>query len=194
MIKGPCHSMYKAPLPSPNVSHPPTKFCGYRHCGSRDIMALVCHMILEDHLINALKSAIAIFSKAHGMSYSHIQNFTKTFARVSSNSSLILVTLPAYKMMKHTQEKLFQVHPKTATGSKKREKKAIAKLFALHANAKISFRNKQYSPYYVKVPRKLISWPSRKNKMPNYTIYLLVPALIETATESLSRLVMYLFI
>ena len=68
-------------------------------------MALVCHVILEDHLIKALKSAIAIFSKAHGMSYSHIQNFTKTFARVSSNSSLILVTPPAYQMVKYTQKK-----------------------------------------------------------------------------------------
>ena len=95
-------------------------------------------------------------------------------------------------MMKYTQKKLLWVHP---TGCKKREKqKAIAKLFALHANANISFRNKQYSPYYVKVPQKLISWASIKNKMPNYTIFFLVTAMVETATESLSRLVIHLFI
>ena len=50
-------------------------------------MVLVCHMILKDHVTKARKSAITIFSKAHGMSYSHIRNFTitgaltKTFAR-----------------------------------------------------------------------------------------------------------------
>ena len=82
-----------------------------------------------------------------------------------------------------------------ATERKKREKKkAIAKLFALQTNAKISFRNKQYSPYYVKVPQKLISWTSIKIKMPNYMNFFLVPAMVETATESLSRLVIHLFI
>ena len=84
------------------------------------------------------------------------------------------------------------------TGSKKRErereKKAIAKLFALQTNAKISFRNKQYLPYYVKVLQKLISWASIKIKTPNYTIIFLVPAMVETAMESLSRLVIHLFI
>ena len=61
-------------------------------------MVLVCHAILEDHVIKALKSPITIFSKAHGISYSHIRNFTikvalkKTFACVSSDSSLILAT------------------------------------------------------------------------------------------------------
>ena len=50
-------------------------------------MVLICHMILKDHVTKARKSAITIFSKAHGMSYSHIRNFTitgaltKTFAR-----------------------------------------------------------------------------------------------------------------
>ena len=58
-------------------------------------------VILEDHVIKALKSAITIFSKAHGMSYSHIRNFTikvaltNTFVCVSSGSSLILAT-PSY--------------------------------------------------------------------------------------------------
>ena len=52
-----------------------------------------------DHVTKALKSAITIFSKAHGMSYSHIRNVTitvalmKAFASASSDSSLILVTL-----------------------------------------------------------------------------------------------------
>ena len=60
----------------PNVNHHPTNFYGFRHCGDGDIMILVCHVILEDHVIKGLKSAIAIFFKAHGMSYSHIRNFT----------------------------------------------------------------------------------------------------------------------
>ena len=61
-------------------------------------MVLVCHVIVEHHVIKALKSAITLFSKAHGMSYLHIRNFTikvaltKIFAFVSSDSSLILVT------------------------------------------------------------------------------------------------------
>ena len=97
-------------------------------------------------------------------------------------------------MMKYMQKKLLQVHPKTMTGSKKREKKAIAKLFALHPNAKISFRKRQYSPYYVKVPQKLISWASIKNKIPNYMIAFPVPAMVETATESFSQLIICLFI
>ena len=33
------------------VSHQPDKFAGHRHCGSGDIMILVCHVILQDHLI-----------------------------------------------------------------------------------------------------------------------------------------------
>ena len=95
MIKGSCHSMDKSP---PNVSHHPTKFCGFRHCRSGDIMILVCHVILEDHVIKVLKSAITVSSKAHGMSYLHIRNFTikvaltKTFACVFSDSNLILAT------------------------------------------------------------------------------------------------------
>ena len=95
MIKGSCHSMDKSP---PNVSHHPTKFCSCRNCGSGDIKILVCHVILEDHVIKVLKSAITIFSKAHGMSHSHIRNFTikvaltETFACVSIDSTLILVT------------------------------------------------------------------------------------------------------
>ena len=53
-------------------------------------MILVCPVILEDHVIKVPKSAITVFSKAHGVSYLHIWNFTikvaltKTFACVSS--------------------------------------------------------------------------------------------------------------
>ena len=32
----------------------PAKFSGLRHCGSGDIMALVCHVILDDHVIKGL--------------------------------------------------------------------------------------------------------------------------------------------
>ena len=165
----------------PNVSHHPNKVCGFRHCGSGDIMVLVGHVILEDHVIKALKSAITIFSKSHGMSYSHLRNLTievalmKTFACVSNGSNLILATSSCITNDKIYAKKTF-VGPSKNSDRKQKDrekKKAIAKLFALHANEKISFRNKQYSPYpyYVKVPWKLISWASRKNKMPNYTIF-----------------------
>ena len=33
------------------VSHHPATFCGRRHCGSGDIMVLVCHVISPNHLI-----------------------------------------------------------------------------------------------------------------------------------------------
>ena len=33
------------------VSHQPAKFGGHRHCGSGDIMVLVCHVISQHHVI-----------------------------------------------------------------------------------------------------------------------------------------------
>ena len=140
-------------------------------------MVLVCHVISEDHVVKARKSALINFSKAHGLSYSHIRSFTikvaltKTFACVSSDSSLILVTPSCITNDEIYTKKTFVSPSKTATGSKKRKEKAIAKLFALHANAKSSYRNKQYSLHHVKVPREFISWASRKNEMPNYAIF-----------------------
>ena len=35
-------------------SHHPAKFGGQRHCGSRYKMVLVCHVILQDHVIKGL--------------------------------------------------------------------------------------------------------------------------------------------
>ena len=97
----------------------------------KDKIVLVCHVILEDHVIKALKAAITIFSKAHGISHSHIQNFTikvalrKPFTSVSSDSSLILVA--------QTTRKKTSVGPSKNSGNKERGKKekrkAIAKLF-----------------------------------------------------------------
>ena len=113
-------------------------------------MVLVCHMILKDHVNKALKSATTIFSKAHGISYSHIRHFTitvaltKTFASASSDSSPFLVTPSCVGND--------EIYGKSVTGRKKRkkERKAIVKLFVLHANAKSSHRNNtQYSLYYV---------------------------------------------
>ena len=141
-------------------------------------MVLVCRVILEGHMIKVLKSAITIFSKAHGMSYSHIRNFTikvalmKTFAYVSSDSSLILATPSCKQLIKYAKKCFFRSVQKRWQEAK-RETERERKHFALYANAKISFRNKQLLPYryYVKVPRELISWASRKNQIPNYTIY-----------------------
>ena len=36
------------------VSYNPAKFGGHRHCVSRDIMVLVCHMILQDHITKGI--------------------------------------------------------------------------------------------------------------------------------------------
>ena len=98
-------------------------------------MVLVCHMILKDHVIKALKSAITIFSKAHGLSYSHIRNFTitvaltKTFASASSDSSLILVTPSCV-----TNDKIYA---KSVTGRKKRKnKKGNCKAFCVTGKCK----------------------------------------------------------
>ena len=33
------------------LSHRPAKFSGHRHCGSADIMVLVCHVISQDLVI-----------------------------------------------------------------------------------------------------------------------------------------------
>ena len=71
-------------------------------------------------------------------------------------------------MMKYMQKNFCRsVQKRRQDAKREKKRKAIAKLFALYANAKSSYRNKQYSPYFVKVPRKFISWAPRKNKMPN---------------------------
>ena len=36
------------------VCHNPAKFGGHKHCGSRSIMFLVCHVISQDHVIKGL--------------------------------------------------------------------------------------------------------------------------------------------
>ena len=48
------------------VSHHRSNSCGLRHWAGGE------EMTLKDHVTKVLKSAITIFSKAHGMSYSHI--------------------------------------------------------------------------------------------------------------------------
>ena len=113
---------------------------GLRHCASGDEMVLVCHMFLKDHATKALKSAITIFSKAHGMSYSHIRNFTitvaltKTFASASSDSNLILLTPSCV-----TNDKIYA---KSVTGRKKRKtEKGNCKAFCVTRNCKKSFGN-----------------------------------------------------
>ena len=74
------------------------------------------------------------------------------------------------------RKKTFVGPPKNGDRKQKerqKKKEAIAKLFGLHVNGKISFRNKQYLPYpsYIKMPQELISWASIENKMPNHTIF-----------------------
>ena len=41
------------------LNHHPAKFGGYKQCGDGDIMALVFHMILEDHMIKGSSDFIA---------------------------------------------------------------------------------------------------------------------------------------
>ena len=74
------------------VSHHPSKFGGRRHCGSEDIMVLVCHMISQDDLIKGSynflgrsPSGLAIIlpslmpslfiPKTHDISCFHTRNF-----------------------------------------------------------------------------------------------------------------------
>ena len=107
-----------------------------------------------------------------------IWNFTikvalaKTSTCLSIHSTLILVTPSWHNKWWNICKKKASVGPSKNGDRKQKEReiKAIAKLLALHANAKYPFRNKQYSPYYVKVPQKPLLWTSIKNKMPNYTI------------------------
>ena len=144
-------------------------------------------------MTKALKPAITINSKAHGMSYSHIRNFTitvaltKTSASASSDSSLILVTPPCI-----TND---EIYAKSVTGRKKRKNKKGNCNFALHANAKSSHRNNtQYSLYYG--PKSVGNFFRGLLERPKCQIiqFFPVPAIVETAIEALSRLVIYLFI
>ena len=92
-------------------------------------------MTLKDHVAKALKSAITIFIKARGMSYSNIRNFiitvalTKAFASASSDSSLILVTPSC--------ETNDEIYAKSVTGRKKRKnKKGNCKAFCVTRKCK----------------------------------------------------------
>ena len=117
------------------VSHHRSNSRGLRHCASGDEMVLICHMILKDHVTKALKFAITIFSKVHGMSYSHIRNFTitgaltKTFSSAFGDSSLILVRLSWV-----TND---EIYAKSVTGRKKRKnKKGNCKAFCVTRKCK----------------------------------------------------------
>ena len=166
---------------APHRSHHRSNTRGLRHCASGDEMILGCHMILKDHVTKALKSTITIFSKAHGMSYSHIRNFTitrdltETFISKSSDSSLILVT-PSCVMND-------EIYAKSLTEKKKRKnKKGNCKAFALHTNVKSSHRNNtQYSLYYV--PKSLGNFfhgPLERPKCQIIQLFFPVPAMVET--------------
>ena len=41
------------------VKHHPTQCCGDRPCGIADIMALVCHVILQDHGIKMSSNSVS---------------------------------------------------------------------------------------------------------------------------------------
>ena len=117
-------------------------------CTSANKIIIICHVILENHVIKVLKSTITIFSKAHGMSYLHIQNFTikvaltKIFFCVANDSDLILVTSSC---MTNDPSKNDDRKKK----EKKKKRKSVSKVFALYVNAKKSYRNRQYSPHYL---------------------------------------------
>ena len=52
-FKLPCRS-HALGLGASHVCHHPTTFDVNRHCGSGDIMVLVYHVILQDHVIKVL--------------------------------------------------------------------------------------------------------------------------------------------
>ena len=113
------------------MCHHRIKSGGQRHCASGDKMVLVCYVILESHVIKALKSTITAFSKAHGISYTHMQNIiiklalTKTFASVTNDSSLILVTSSCVTNDEICAKKTFVGPSKKSDwkGKKEKEKK-----------------------------------------------------------------------
>ena len=39
------------------VSYDLAKFCNHRHCGSGNIVVLVCHLILKDHVAKELSNS-----------------------------------------------------------------------------------------------------------------------------------------
>ena len=36
-----------------NIGYHPAKFGGHKHCGSEDVVVLVCHVISQDHVIKS---------------------------------------------------------------------------------------------------------------------------------------------
>ena len=86
-------------------------------------------MILVCHMIKVLKSAITIFSKAHGMLYSHIRNFTikvalmKAFVRVSIDNNTLILVIPSCITNDEIYAKKNLVGPSKNGNGKQKERK-----------------------------------------------------------------------
>ena len=129
----PRRKLSKKHVGSPYCDSPFANLGGHRHCGNTDLMFLG---VGKPDSIFSLYSTIFFFSIGHGMSRSHLQNFTmkitltKTFASVSNDRSSILVTSVLENDWWNTPKKTFAICSKAVTKRKNREN-SIAKLFGL---------------------------------------------------------------
>ena len=55
------------------VTYQPAKFGDYMHCGSEDIVILVCHVILQDHVIKGTCDLIGRYNE-----FSFSQDYTSS--------------------------------------------------------------------------------------------------------------------
>ena len=115
------------------------KFDGHRHCGRKDINISankVIGIVCARDCMCPLNFTIIIFSKVNGMECSHIRNFRfKQCSWVTNEISPLMVTYDLGGNLWNIRKKLLQFLPKTLSRRRKRKRKVIAKLFALHANA-----------------------------------------------------------
>ena len=83
----------------------------------------------------------------------------------------------------------------SVTGRKKRKQEKQLQSFLRYAQMQKIHIEIIYNIHHIMCQSPLeISFVDQKTKMPNHTILFPVPAIVETAMEALSRLIIYLFI
>ena len=114
------------------LSHHISKFSGFRHCLSGDIMFLVVEV--QDSTC-FLISIIIIFSKAHDISYYKPNIFhTKTLVSTKINMVLVIRLLNSNLWIIHKKILIFSPKPPGRRRNRKTTTKTIQKLFKLHAS------------------------------------------------------------
>ena len=133
------------------ISHHPAKYCHHRHCDSGDIMILACHLILQDHVIKEscdfcgweplmISQYPAKFGDHRHCGSADVMLLVVEEENFRCSQHIILLTpiLVTRTQSSWTKnwKQLFPVRPKARTRKRKSKKgKAIAKCFALDANA-----------------------------------------------------------